>query len=586
MSIKSNRQTLLKRTPDLIVGEFKRLTIPKILSTSANSVISLFNSIIAARYIGTGAMAAIAVISPIVVFYNMLNSLLVSGITLMIVRRKSKGNNEDASKVFGSILIITFFIFAAASFLLYINLERILSFFTSDLKLLRDSISYALPLIFINTFSETLLCFERGFKADGQEKYFSVRGVISSVLSIVFSLAAVRIFPGSLFALSAASCFASVSGYLWSFMYIFSKNCTIRPSFSSLFNPREFFSYISEELQVGFSYSVSDGLDLITSSGINKILCTFGGSLALGCYSIFTSIAGIFTSISLSNQQSSLVLGGLFYTERDAEGVKIVFNTAFDAQKIECAMFAILCLFLPKQLGSLFNAEASSYPVLIPCIQFCSILFSAKMINHLCCTFCIATNKPNLSFLCYLIEDIAIITALYLGGSIGGTTGMWISLAFIPSVILMITNYLIINSKDFFGKPDAYDEISFSTKITSEKISETSSLVQDYYSSNPLYSPLAYNASLLIEETLHQILLVNQDNPRLDTLSSDIRIRLFENTAIFTIIDTGCIFDPVHVICSSEDQELMNISQYIVKDLSPEATYSRTLDLNISHFSF
>lgn len=575
-------QQIQHRNSALINKAYRKLILPDISSRMLNMLVLLADSLIAARYIGTTAVSAIALVAPLTLFDSCLHDLLCSGTTPLLIKYKSRGQLSQADRAFAAILVNTFFWYAVIYGISLPLSGNIFRLFSQDDILVSDAVQYFIPMALFQPFCELGLCFERGFKTDGRSGFFGVRIIITNILNVVFSIAAVELFHGGILGISIASFSSGLLGYCWSFSHFFSKECTIRPDFSVFRSFSEVKNYLGEEMKIGCVYALDDGLFAVASAMLNKAIIITGGTPALTAVGICSAMNNVFYSVDGSIQGASYNLCNMFYSDRDYKGAAMSLRTSVILEAcFGASAWAILNGF-SRQIGLMYKVDSPEVMLSLRLyLRFFTLASIFDCFTNLFSSYMLATDKTKAAGHFSVAHNVMFFISALIG-----MTGIQLSsllcIYMIASALVAAGEaVLLIASGSVFGMKNEAEVRTYSYTLNSEVCSEISRSVVKALSSRQVFSPAAQRAALLVEECSRLILYVNREHK--NELSVDFRISVDENECVITIIDTGILFDPVNRLIDSDLPQEFAASRRILTGFSPSSTYARVLNLNVSH---
>lgn len=570
------------RNSALVNKAYKKLVIPDITSRLCSMIGVLVDSLIAARFIGIEAMSAIALVVPFTLFSSFLHDLLVSGTTPTLIKYKSRGQLKQADRAFAAIIINTLFWYLIVYGLFLIFAENLLRLFTQDDALIADGLEYFIPMILFEPFCELGLCFERGFKTDGRNGFFGVRGVLTSILNMVFNLIAVLVLHAGIRGISIASCAATFIGYCWSFSHFFTRNCTIRPDFSVIRNRAEMKEYLHEEINIGSVYALDDGLYAAASALLNKAFILTGGTPALTAVGTCSAVCSIILSVNMAVQTSSYSLCNLFYSDRDYRGATLSLRSAVIIEACFGAFIWSVLNVFSRQIGLLYKVDSPEVMAALRlCLCFSTLASVADSYTNLFSSFMLATDRANKARRFAIANNVMI----FLSALIGMTGISFLALLcvnMVASVLVAAGEAVLLASSGKVLREKSETEIqTYSYTLNESACSEISKRIGDLLGSVPSLAEHAPKAALLAEECNRLILYTNGKSNK--PIYVDLRISADETGCVITLTDTGKLFDPVNRLKEGELPEEFALSRQLLQGFSPKASYARVVDLNISH---
>lgn len=567
------------RTARLMNSRFQRIAIPRLSARICSLITVMVDSLVAARFIAPEALAAITLISSVFVFMSFFHDIFVSGVTTVIVRKKSLGMNREADRALGSFTLVTFLVFSSLSVVLMVFGRRILGLFTDDTALVEQALKYYYPSMVAAPINETLLCLERGFQTDGRPGFFAFRGVISNILNIILDIVAVLIFQAGILGLAVASIISSFVGYGWSMSHLFSPKRTIKPDFSVIRKTKEMCAYIREAMGVGVVYAIDDGLDIAVSAVLNKSILSVGGVPAFTVFSVFLVVRNLFDSVKTVLQTVVLDLCTTLYAEEDREGFRIVFLRGMrDVLFVGILFVAALGLF-PGQLASVYHVSLESGgEILASCFRLCALALPFAGAVCVFSSMLIASKHNKTAGLMVTVSNVMMLTGLLAGNRLFGLKGIWIAYSAVPAVVALAEAVLVGRAGILRHDDRSVVVGSFSAELNDQSMLEISRQVYDFLNDNQVVSTYAGKVSLLLEESY--VLLKNQNKDLGRKVHIDVKLRIEDTKLIIVLYDDGLPFDPMGQMLDPHNSELVHLSGKVLTGLAPDSEYRRIMELN------
>lgn len=452
--------------------------------------------------------------------------------------------------------------------------------------MIADALAYYYPIIIGEPLSMFCLCLERGFKSDGKIGFFGVRGIIFVVANLIFELIALCVFDAGMKGIGIAEISASLLGYLWSVSYIFRQECSIRPDISIIKNIREMKGYLIEDIKVGSVFAIDDLLSMFADTIATKIILTVGGTSALACYGIFKPMSAFFEKLCNSIRNSFYQLSEMFHSNLDTVGLKTVFKLTLFIESFISLIFLLLCILFPLQTGSFFSSDLSQIKeMLIHVIRICCFGSAASCFSNTLSSFLLACKKPRYANRFNIVNNIGVTLGIALGGIIFGFYGLIIGKTLFSAVILLLEAYIIHRLWKELMPKESTCLSSYSYSLADkEYIGKIYDSIHSlFHSHKDLHGSEMY-ASLLIEE--FNYLLEQKNEKNINRVLVNLKIKTSEKNFCLIFMDNGMVFDPQIYLKETDDPKLNIISAKILSHLSPDANYSRVLDMNISRLFF
>lgn len=567
------------RTAKLMNSRFQSIAVPRISARICSLITVMVDSLVAARFIAPEALAAITLLSSVFVFMSFFHDIFVSGVTTVIVRKKSLGLNREADRALGSFTLVTLLVFGSMSAVLMIFGREILGLFTDDAALVEQALKYYYPSMIAAPINETLLCLERGFQTDGRPGFFAFRGVITNILNIILDITVVVLFQAGIFGLAVASIVSTWVGYGCTMSHLFSDKCTIKPDFSVIRKSKEMCSYIREAMGVGMVYAIDDGLDIAVSATLNKSILSAGGVPAFTVFSVFLVIKNLFDSVKVVFQTVVLDLCTVQYTEEDREGFRLVFWRGLRDVLFIGILFAAGLELFPRQLAAVYHVSwQSSGDMFAGCVRLCALALPFTGVISVFSALMIASKHNKTAGMMVTISNVMMLVGLFMGNRLYGLNGIWIAYFMIPAIVALAETVLVRRAGILRADDRKAVVGSFSAELDDRSMLEISRQVYDFLNENEAVSTFAAKISLLLEESY--VLIRNQNKELGRPVHIDIKLCIEGAKLIIVLYDDGLPFDPVGQMSDPDNPELIHLSGKVLTGLAPDSEYRRIMELN------
>lgn len=576
----TKNETVGKRTDRLVQTAYRRNLLPTLASSIGVQLMLVLNSLFAGRFIGESAVAAAAMLIPFTLFQNVLHDYFVAGTISTVTRRKSVGNNAQACRAFGAILINQLFWYVLIDSLFFIFGKQLMHLFSGDEQLVANALDYFYPYIVAQPLIGMGMCLERGLRVDGRPGFFAFRRVLVIILNLSFNALVIFVFHGGIRGLSIASSLAAVLAYAWPASHLFSRDCRIRPDLSVISSPGEMKEYIKEETDIGLVFALDDGLFAVVGSVLNRMLLLAGGTAAITVYGIVSVFSGLYNALCTNVQSTNYLLVELFYSGRDYKSAKIVNRSTL---KLEVTAGAILCLcalIFPDVIAASYALSTPDTLSLLPFMLFFEGIYIVFMcLSNVLFSDLIAVRRNREAKIMNVANNLSLILGTIAGGLLFEAKGLFAVRAAVVMLVFLFELNHIRREKAFSGSPGEVELGAFSYELTADSAAEVGRRVCDFFSERGCGANTAMLASLVTEEYNYLLLEKNKDSGR--PVSVDLRLLADKEGYTITMMDNGVIFDPREKILNKESEQT-EISRRLLQEISPGAKYSRVLDLNVS----
>lgn len=566
------------------IYEIRQLKLfgPYAISAICTLAITMINTIIAGKFIGATALAAIELTTPILLIDEGLHEIFGTGIPRIISKLRVEKGKETADRAIAAILTAVCISYVVVVAGLLIFSRDIVGMFTDDPQLVDSALAYLRPTVAVMPLFEIFLCLEFAFTIDGRAKLFSMRPMITSVANILLSLAAVLVFHMGVFGIALATAASTLIGYSVILIHGASSRCTVRPDFSVVRHKDEMLSYIGMTVYIGKEYAVWELIFVFIGGAVNKAILVSGGVTGLAFWCVIQNVMTIAGTVSNSLNKSSNLVHSVLIGGEDFRTLKeIVKKTYVFAFALGCVICIVLCP-IAVPLVKLFGIEAAEAAACAFYLRLALLSCPFKLLSDSACNFAVTVGKMWTIRIMNIFENITIIPMIYIMSSLGMTG---IVLGYYSTVAFSVCYAAFMIKKgrlfpDYMDKEGALD--SFYLTTDSRSISEASRHVTDFFLKEGCSRKFCMNAALLVEECCVRI---KQENRGSDKITIYIRLRMIEDRYIMIICDNGATFNLVTSMESAHDKDIDQLENILIKKLSENMEYDRFLEMNYIKFS-
>lgn len=534
-----------------IKSTFKRYMIPSVLSVLGSTITVLIDSIITGNFIGSNALAALIIASPVYFTFATLGSLIcVGGATcanICIGKDDEKGCNRYLSlSLFLSIIIGI--IFSAAGLC---ALNPIVKFLGGTGELYQMVYDYSFIML-AGGVSVVLMYFPFNFlRVDGRPQYGVVMFIIMAVSNAILDLVFTIIFHLGISGIALASVISIVLADIAGFYFLFSKRCTLK-----LMKPEYLPESIKNIFISGSSMALNNLCSVFRPLLINRLLTATFGAAAVTVFSLTSSVGSFALAILSGVAQTITPLIGVFYGERDITSIRLTNKLALKNGLIMITIFAALVGFFAKPICILFGIQDSRIiRMAVPALILYSLSLIIGMINNIFIFHYFTTGWNTLAnsitfarAFGFIVFSVAIFT------KIGSLTGVWTSflIAEILSFGLLTVITAIKRKSDpklslFFLLNTSYEKsghyISFSVPNDITAAAEAAERITEFCDENNLNMKTTMMVSLSLEEML--VCICEHCFQNGEEQSVDVRVFHFDDMIILRMRNSGIVFDPI-----------------------------------------
>lgn len=541
---------------------------------------AIVDNIMVGNILGTDALAAVNLTSPLVYVKNIVFSIFIYGGNTLVAMYKGKRDNKSADKAFTFSLlfgIIASTIVMTAGILLA---QPTATFLSQGGALYENAFAYIIPLwasgplIVLNSGSAAYV------RTDGLKKLAIALPISSNVINLACDYIFMKWFGWGV----AGAGWATVVGYaIGSFLliiYFTSKQRTVhfvKVSFRDI-------KKLAGVLQTGLPTALIHVCNAVRTYTVNGVILASAGTVGMQVVTICLSAFNVALIFINGSATTLMPICGALYGERDNNGVRYVLKFSLIVTEIMC--FVVLAVFelFPVAVGGLFGKlSPETAAQLEGALRIFSVCIPFYGISYILRAFYQSTKQRGAASLFTILEGVVFIVPMIYIFSRTSQTLMWLSFALAEIAAIITTaltmqiiakrkklgSFLMIDSSGESGVLDmTIDNEVESAVVASRKI-------RKFCNENNISDTLSTILTVTSEE-----LAVNAAKYAYKGKSEiDVCLRILENKLVLRFRDNGMIFNPTEYIDDS-GKEVTGL--LVVRKLTPDISYNRVLGFNVT----
>lgn len=419
---------------------YARLLPVQIILVAIQSINGIVDGIIGSRLLGSDAMAAVGLFSPLLTLLYALVCIIIVGSQVVGSHSAGKGKTTETNKIFSITLCLIAIIGTFAALFMSIFNVQLSALLKGD-KLLSD---YLLGVAFSFMFDSLCAVLADYLQLIGDVKR-TYLGLISLIASnVLFNIIFIQVLGFGIFGLGLATTLSTII------------TCAIMASpFFNSKSPIHFtlkqlpWNKLKDILCFGSSSATYNIVLALKGFALNYIVLFVGGELALGAMAVENSILGLTGAISMGIGTTTLTTGSVFYGEEDREAVKSVFRVSLKIGVTLASIVTIGIIAFSGPLSTLFYGKEAAASAILQDILILSTLYIP--FNVIICVFTKMYHiqgKMIVTNILSCLENGLVIIAAFVLGLLFGLKGIWLALP-VSSLILClgIVGYVWIKNK-------------------------------------------------------------------------------------------------------------------------------------------
>ncbi len=569
-----------------------RLLPIQVLLAMINAINGIVSGIFASNFIGSDAMGAVGLYSPLVLLIGAIAMMLVGGSQILCGEFKGKNLLDRTQDIFSlDIIISTGFSVLIIAFVLLSGVFDLTGIFTKD-PVIRPLFNQYLMGMSIGILPQILGQQLSGFLSlENQTK----RTFGASIAYILVNLALNYIFVGKLrmeaFGLALASSIGLWIFFLVQAQYFVSKKAVLRFKFKNFK-----FSDSRDIIRIGAPGALSFGYQAIRGLVLNSMILGSVGSAGLSAFAACNSFMPLFWAIPTGMMAVSRMLISVSVGEEDRQTLKDIMRVVFYRYiPLMCIIAAGIIIFARPIARMYFQDEMSDVFIMtmrgFRIIPFCMPLSVICM--HFTC-YGQAMNKQVLIHSLALLDGVVnmVVCSAVMMPFFGMDSIYYANICNGTITVLFVLFYSWICNKHF---PKNMDDLMVIPKdfgyseenrmdISVDTIEEVTSLaesVQRFCEAKGIEGKRAKLAGLAIEEMAGNIVehgFIKDKKKH----SIDVRVAEKDGSLILRIKDDCIAFDPSERKDISDPEDpVKNIGIRMIYAMAKSVQYQNILGLNV-----
>jgi len=326
--------------------------VPASIGILVMSINLLVDTIFVGNWIGSIAIAAINVVTPVSFFIAALGMAIGIGGSSIISRALGANNDEKAFKTFGNqisitiLLTISLVIFGLAFVNLLIPAFGGRGEIFEPAKIYYTIILYGVPLLALCMMGNSVI------RAEGKPKFAMVAMIIPSVGNLLLDFILIKVFDMGM----AGAAWASTGSYILCLSFIIwfftSRNAELKISFEHLGINVQLLKEISS---LGFVTLARQAVVSVTYLLVNNTLFELGGETSVTSYAIIARMLMFALFPVLGVTQGFLPIAGYNYGAENYQRVRTSINKAVIYAGIVAVFVFSLIMIFPQSIVNIFT---------------------------------------------------------------------------------------------------------------------------------------------------------------------------------------------------------------------------------------
>lgn len=343
----------VRRENTLIDNAFSRLFTVSLLGMVSSFLCNIIDSIVTGQFLGSGAVTAMALVSPLVMVTSLISCLFVSGTSQLCIRNMGKADIDGVNRVFSTMTICSMLLCFVSNILIFLFSPLYIRWTANgvDEAIITMAIDYIRGYSFICVPMGLSILLNGLMMMDNDPARSLGSSVLMLVSDSVLDLVNVCVIHGGMLGMAMASVISCLIGLTYLLLHF------RKPGHLLRFNPGNlYFGDVKEVLAYGVAGALPALMSSIRTLCFNSVLLKVGGADSVAAHSVAGGTFIIFVSLLTTVQSTTSAVSGLSYGEEDVVGLENTIKNAFRFSYNVYTVYGLLVfVFAPVAAGMFIN---------------------------------------------------------------------------------------------------------------------------------------------------------------------------------------------------------------------------------------
>ena len=360
----------------LIKKTFYSILMINAFSSVTGIMCVIIDAIMTGQFLGTAAVTASGLITPIVTLSNLLCNLLAPGVSIVCTRYMGKAQPERSCQVFSIVMIADLILSGVFSLILFATapaISNVLSH-TADEQIRQIMSDYMRGYVFSIIPTCVMMGLNGIMMLDNDRKRGLMATLATFTADVVLDLANVLVFHGGMLGMALATSFSAFVGLLVLLGHFLRKNCAIRFAAHGLR-----WEDLKEVVLCGVSTVISFGSQTLRSFLFNLFLLSLAGSGVVAALAVANSAFSLINSVAISMLITTAMLCSLLFGEEDrnslSDTMSVALRTVFRCFAIITVVMTASAHLIAGFSLMLLRLENWNRQPVLSALSVCSICF-------------------------------------------------------------------------------------------------------------------------------------------------------------------------------------------------------------------
>lgn len=569
----------LKRNPYLARRAFKSYLFSTLLASMAISMGVVIDGIIVGNLLGSDALAAVNLASPLIQLLSAIYILISVGGGLLTAIAIGERKHAEIDAIFSLSILLSLAIGGIIAVVGGIFFSDTITGLLCSNAALFDLVHQFVRIVLLSAPIYLLLpglCVY--VRTDSNPQLASIALITANVFNILLDIVFIRFFDMGIAGASLATTIGYSCGILIVLSHFRKKERLLH--FSKPAGIKTMFSIFI----AGLPTALASFLMMIRLLAVNQIFLQQMGKTGITIISITFNILMIASIFNGGIAQTMQPIVGILRGSEDYRGGQIVVRTALKTLFLSLIGLTLLIFVFPQLFTSLFGLQdPTMLEVAIPALRIFSLSILLFGVNYLLMAMYQVSGRHKLSLIISCLQSPMVIPVLLLFVWTGNSDLLWYSFA-ISELLVFVIIYLVserirrkekgLSALTLTPIPEDNEHIlDFSIQAHKEGIEEMMQEIHLFLKQYNLSLQQTNTIELSCEELVLNIIQHGYSKQKEHYI--DLKINALSDKILVCITDDGIPFNPINY---TNDR---GIGLLIVKGVCNSINYTRTMNQNV-----
>ncbi len=548
---------------------------------------TLVDNVIVGRFLGTEALGAMGIVSPVMFLFMALGVICASGGAILVSQALGQGDTERVRNVFSTAICFDVIAGIAVCVLGMIFLRPLAELLGARGALAELSVQYLKGFLFSAPAIVSLGVLMQFIQIDGSPRLSLLATVVMTVSDVIFDLLVV-LFHGGMFGMALAT---TVSNYLACVVLAFhfrKSSCTL-----GFVRPRSPLRALREMSLTSMPAVMTMAGELVRTAVLNNWLAVIAVS-AVAAMNVRAQAQSFIGALALGGSQAVAAMTAMFFGEEDREAIGLSLSSALRQGLAGNCAAAVVVALIPSVFPRLMGLEGGeALRMASAAVRWFAVAQPLRFVNLLMSQYYQSTRRTARAVFISLMEVLAapVLLAGLLKGPFG-VNGIWLAFpaAELLTLIMILLpaaaggsrgslfSRLLLLPEDFGGS-DA-DKLSVSIG-SMEEVMELIDKAYAFGEEKGVARKTLDKLSLCIEEMAGNI--VQHAFPAGERRRFDLLVYIKPDAILLRMRDNGRPFDPLAFLREqAQDDPEANLGLKVINGITDSFEHRSGVGLNIS----